>query len=47
MMHGYTDNYIKVKFPFDENLANKIIQVQLNNIQADGIVGAELLALLK
>jgi threonylcarbamoyladenosine tRNA methylthiotransferase MtaB len=46
MMHGYTDNYIKVKFPFDENLANTIAQVQLKNIQADGIVGAELLAVL-
>jgi threonylcarbamoyladenosine tRNA methylthiotransferase MtaB len=47
MMHGYTDNYIKVKFPFDENLANKITEVNLTNIQTDGTVGAELLAILK
>jgi threonylcarbamoyladenosine tRNA methylthiotransferase MtaB len=46
-MHGYTDNYIKVKFPFDENLANTIVPVQLSNIEADGMVGAELLATLK
>ncbi len=46
MMHGYTDNYIKVKFPFDENLANRIIPVQLNQINPDGIVGVELLAVL-
>jgi len=47
MMHGYTDNYIKVKFPFNETLANTITQVQLNNVQADGVVGTELLAVLE
>jgi threonylcarbamoyladenosine tRNA methylthiotransferase MtaB len=46
-MHGYTDNYIKVKFPFDENLANKIVDVQLTKTETDGTVGAELLAVLK
>ncbi|CAN5153321.1 tRNA (N(6)-L-threonylcarbamoyladenosine(37)-C(2))-methylthiotransferase MtaB [soil metagenome] len=47
LMHGYTDNYIKVKYPFDENLVNTIVHVQLNKIETDGIVGAELLAVLK
>ncbi len=46
-MHGYTDNYIKVKFPFDENLANKIVDVQLNKVEADGTVGVELLAVVR
>ncbi|HET6991802.1 MAG TPA: tRNA (N(6)-L-threonylcarbamoyladenosine(37)-C(2))-methylthiotransferase MtaB [Bacteroidia bacterium] len=46
-MFGYTDNYIKVKFPYDENLTNKITEVNLTKIEADGIVGAELLAVLK
>jgi threonylcarbamoyladenosine tRNA methylthiotransferase MtaB len=46
-MHGYTDNYIKVKFPFDEKLANSIVDVQLSKVETDGTVGAELLAVLK
>lgn len=46
-MHGYTDNYIKVKFPFDEKLANTITEVNLSRIEADGTVGVELLAVLK
>jgi threonylcarbamoyladenosine tRNA methylthiotransferase MtaB len=46
-MHGYTDNYIKVKFPYDESLANKIVEVQLTKTETDGTVGAELLAVLK
>jgi threonylcarbamoyladenosine tRNA methylthiotransferase MtaB len=28
-MYGYTDNYIRVKIPFDKNLNNKLIDVQL------------------
>ncbi len=46
-MHGYTDNYIKVKHPFDENLVNKIIEVQLTKTELDGIAGVELLSVLK
>ena len=46
-MFGYTDNYIKVKFPYDENLANKIKEVNLSRIESDGIVGVELLPVLK
>jgi hypothetical protein len=41
-MHGYTDNYVKVAFPYDENLANTITNVQLAEITRDGIVKAEL-----
>jgi len=29
-MYGFTDNYIRVKIPFDSMLANKLIDVQLN-----------------
>ncbi len=29
MMYGYTDNYIKVCLPYDENLINNIIEVEL------------------
>ncbi len=31
MMYGYTDNYIRVKFPFNENYINQIIDVQLTD----------------
>ncbi len=40
-MHGYTDNYVKVKFPFDAKLANTIANVHLEKISGDGIVQAE------
>lgn len=30
-MYGYTDNYIRVKFPFSENYINRIIDVQLTD----------------
>lgn len=36
IMFGLTPNYVKVKLPFDETLANKLIEVQLESIDADG-----------
>jgi threonylcarbamoyladenosine tRNA methylthiotransferase MtaB len=42
-MFGYTDNYIKVKFPYDEYLTNKITEVKLSTVEAKGIAGVELL----
>lgn len=36
MMHGLTPNYIKIKLPFNEALANQLIDVQLDSIDADG-----------
>ena len=42
-MFGYTDNYIKVKFPYDEYLTNKITDVKLSAVEAKGIAGIELL----
>ncbi len=35
-LHGFTDNYIKVKTPFDEHLINKIVPVRLSSIDPDG-----------
>ncbi|MCX6248783.1 MAG: tRNA (N(6)-L-threonylcarbamoyladenosine(37)-C(2))-methylthiotransferase MtaB [Bacteroidetes bacterium] len=29
-MHGFTENYIKVKTPYDENLVNQIVSVKLD-----------------
>ncbi len=36
-MTGFTDNYIKVKTKFDENLINKIAEMRLENIDKDGV----------
>lgn len=40
-MFGFTENYIKVKTPFDEKLINKIGKVKLKRIDKDGIFTIE------
>jgi threonylcarbamoyladenosine tRNA methylthiotransferase MtaB len=42
MMFGFTENYIKVKTPFNEKLINKISKVKLRNIDKDGVFTIEL-----
>ena len=37
-MHGFTDNYIKVKTPFNPDLINQLKQVDLKELDADGCV---------
>jgi threonylcarbamoyladenosine tRNA methylthiotransferase MtaB len=37
-MHGFTDNYIKVKTPHDPTLINQLKQVELKELDADGNV---------
>ena len=37
-MHGYTENYIKVKTPYDTSLINKIMPVELSDIDDDMLV---------
>lgn len=36
MMHGFTDNYIKVEMPYDPLLVNEIVPVQLEGIGPSG-----------
>lgn len=43
MMYGFTENYIKVKVPFDANLVNHFQQVKLEEIDRDGIVKVSVL----
>ncbi len=38
MMYGFTENYVKVKVPFDANLVNSFQKVKLDEIDRDGIV---------
>jgi threonylcarbamoyladenosine tRNA methylthiotransferase MtaB len=42
VMYGFTENYVKVKMPFDENLVNSFREVTLTEIDRDGIMKAEL-----
>ncbi len=37
-MHGFTENYVKVEFPFDDQLVNKVRDVRLERISPDGNV---------
>ncbi len=37
-MHGFTENYVKVKIPFNADLINTVKSVRLNNIDIDGCV---------
>lgn len=41
LMHGYTDNYIRVQRPHDPALAGTVEQVRLGEIGGDGTVVAE------
>lgn len=38
MMYGFTDNYIKVAIPNSPELVNQIIQVELQEVMADGVM---------
>ncbi|NAY90606.1 tRNA (N(6)-L-threonylcarbamoyladenosine(37)-C(2))-methylthiotransferase MtaB [Muricauda sp. JGD-17] len=37
-IHGFTENYVKVKAPWDPSLVNTLHQVELTNIDDDGLV---------
>lgn len=41
-MYGFTENYIKVEIPFNQNLSNKLAKVNLKTINDKGNVEAEL-----
>ncbi len=39
---GFTDNYVKVKMPYDKSLVNQLIKVHLKEIDRDGVMKVEL-----
>lgn len=41
VMHGFTDNYIKVTIPFDSTLVNTLVEVELQEIDMEGNVIAQ------
>ena len=40
---GFTDNYVKVKTPYDATLVNQLRKVQLKELDADGSVLVDVL----
>lgn len=40
-MHGFTENYVKVEIPYNENLINELETVNLKSILANGNVAVE------
>ena len=44
LMHGFTENYVKIVFPFDESLVNQSITISTKTITEDGFVNADLVA---
>lgn len=42
-MYGFTENYIKVKTPYNTDLVNQLITVQLDTIDREGIFDVTLL----
>ena len=43
VMYGFTENYVKVKFPFNADMANTFRKVKLTEIDRDGIMKCALL----
>ena len=44
MMYGFTENYVKVKTPFDASFVNQFRKVKLTAIDRDGIMKIDLLS---
>ncbi len=43
IMYGFTENYVKVKFPYQENLVNQFVKVKLEKVGRDGIMEVSLM----
>ena len=41
MLHGFTDNYVKVAFPAEDSWVNHLVEMKLGEIGEDGLVRAE------
>jgi threonylcarbamoyladenosine tRNA methylthiotransferase MtaB len=37
-MYGFTENYVKVKQPYDQEKENTLERIHLDNIDSDGLV---------
>lgn len=43
LLYGFTENYVKVKTPYDAGLINQIVAVQLTEIDRDGLMKCDIL----
>jgi threonylcarbamoyladenosine tRNA methylthiotransferase MtaB len=43
IMHGFSDNYVKVATPYREDLANQISEVELGPVNAQGVVAINMM----
>ena len=41
-MHGFTDNYVKVRTPYDAGLVNQLVSCSLTKIVPDGMMDVQL-----
>lgn len=46
IMHGFTENYIKISHPFEESLVNKSISITTKALNEEGFVTGELVPVL-
>jgi threonylcarbamoyladenosine tRNA methylthiotransferase MtaB len=46
VMHGFTENYIKISHPFDEALVNKSVSITTKALNEEGFVNGELVGVL-
>lgn len=46
-MFGYTDNYVKVKLPYNESLVNQVISVKIGQFDEEGLMQGELVTELQ
>jgi threonylcarbamoyladenosine tRNA methylthiotransferase MtaB len=44
MLHGYTENYIRVKTSFDPMLVNQLMEVEIESIDSDGCATVKVLS---
>jgi threonylcarbamoyladenosine tRNA methylthiotransferase MtaB len=43
-LYGFTENYVKVKTPFAAELVNQIVDIQITEIDRDGLAKCLILA---
>ncbi|MFK8161870.1 MAG: tRNA (N(6)-L-threonylcarbamoyladenosine(37)-C(2))-methylthiotransferase MtaB, partial [Lewinella sp.] len=40
ILHGFTDNYVKVSFPAEDSWVNHLVEMKLGDVNAEGLVTA-------
>jgi threonylcarbamoyladenosine tRNA methylthiotransferase MtaB len=44
VMYGFTENYVKVKYPYDASMTNSFQKIRLTEIDRDGIMKCVILS---